>query len=123
MVIIIIDGGAGGSAHGSSRAASAANTTSDNPPTLPTMLKILRPVSSQWMNIGVMLPLNHGRLSAIETRCRGIPNDCLREMLSEWLQQVNPGPTKLALVDAVKEYNPSLAETIRDNSPRASEKH
>ena len=114
--VIIIDGG-GGSAHGSSRAASAANTMSDNPPTLPMMMRILLPVSSQWMNVGVMLPLNHGRLTAIETRCRGIPNDCLREMLSEWLQQINPRPTKSALVDAVKECNPSLAETILENSP------
>ena len=69
------------------------------------------------MNIGVMLPLNHGRLTAIETRCRGNPDDCLREMLSEWLQQTNPRPTKLALVDAVREYNPLLAETLRENPP------
>ena len=114
IIIIIIDGG-GVSAHGSSRAASAlsaANTMSDNPPTLPTMLRILLPVSSQWMNIGTMLNLNHGRLTAIETRYRGVPDNCLREMLNEWLQQVNPPPTKSALVNAVENYNPSLAEEI-----------
>ena len=88
------------------------NTPSDNPPTLPTMLRILLPVSSQWMNIGVMLSLNHGRLNAIETRCRGDPDNCLREMLYEWLQQTSPPPTKSALVEAVKVYNPSLADRI-----------
>ena len=76
-------------------------------------------MSSQWMNIGAMLSLNHGRLTAIETRCRGAPDNCLREMLNEWLQQVNPRPTKSALVNAVETYNPSLAEKISacENSP------
>ena len=87
---------------------------SDNPPTLdlPTLLRILLPLSSQWMNIGVMLSLNHERLTATKTRCRGVPDDCLREMLNEWLQQTNPPPTKSALIDAVGAYNPSLAEKI-----------
>ena len=101
--------GGGGSTHGSSR---VTNTSSDNPPNLPTLLRILLPVSSQWMNIGVMLSLNHGRLTAIETRCRGVPDNCLREMLNDWLQQTSPPPTKSALVDAVEMYNPSLAERI-----------
>ena len=69
------------------------------------------------MNIGVLLSLDHGRLTAIEARCRGDPDNCLREMLNEWLQQVNPRPTNSALVDAVREYNPSLAETLRGNPP------
>ena len=84
----------------------------DNPPTLPTMLSILLPVSSRWMNIGVMLSLSQERLTAIETRCKGVPDDCLREMLNEWLQQVIPPPTKSALINAVGIYNPSLAEKI-----------
>ena len=72
------------------------------------------------MNIGVMLSLNHEHLTAIKTRCTGVPDDCLREMLNEWLQQDNPRPTKSALVNAVKVYNPSLAEEISaacENSP------
>ena len=85
---------------------------SDNPPTLPKMLRILLRLSSQWMNIGTMLELSHERLTAIETRCRGVPDNCLREMLDEWLQQTNPPPTKSALVDAIEAYNPSLAEKI-----------
>ena len=85
---------------------------SDNPPTLPEMLRILLPASKQWMNIGVMLSLNYQHLTAIGTRCSGVPDDCLREMLNDWLQQVNPQPTKSALVNAVKMYNPPLAEKI-----------
>ena len=110
FMVIIIEGGRG-SAHGSAGAASAANT-SDDPPNLPTLLRILLPLSSQWMNIGVMLSLNYQRLAAIETRCGGVPDNCLREMLNEWLQQTNPRPTKSALVDAVIMYNLSLAEEI-----------
>ena len=94
---------------------------SDNPPTLPTMLRILLPVCSRWMNIGTMLSLSHERLTAIKTRCSGVPDDCLREMLNDWLQQVNPPPTKSALVSAVGAYDQSLAEEIKvlpcENSP------
>ena len=64
------------------------------------------------MNIGVMLSLDHGYLAAIQSRCRGNPDDCLREMLKEWLRQTNPPPTKSALIDVVEGYNPSLAEKI-----------
>ena len=89
-----------------------ANTSSDSPLTLPTLLKILLPVSSQWMNIGVMISLSHERLTAIETRCKGVPDNCLREMLNDWLKQKDPPPTKSALVDAVKMYDKSLADSI-----------
>ena len=89
-----------------------ANTSSDSPLTLPTLLKILLPVSSQWMNIGVMISLSHERLTAIETRCKGVPDNCLREMLNDWLKQTNPPPTKSALVEAVETYNTTLAEKI-----------
>ena len=70
------------------------------------------PMSQDWVNIGTMLSISHGRLTAIKTRCRDVPDNCLREMLSEWLQQTNPKPTKSALVDAVEVYNPTLAEKI-----------
>ena len=123
IIIIIIIGGGGGSAHGS---ASAPNTSSDSPPNLPTLLRILLPVSSKWVNIGTMLTLSDGCLTAIKTRCGDASDNCLREMLKEWLQQTNPPPTKSALVNAVKVYNPSLAEEISalacENSPRVSEK-
>ena len=76
------------------------------------MLRILLPVSQDWVNIGTMLSLSDGRLTAIKTRCRDIPNDCLREMLKEWLQLTNPPPTKSALIDAVEVYDASLAEKI-----------
>ena len=64
------------------------------------------------MNIEVMLSLNYQRLTAIETRCGGVPDDCLREMLIEWLHQINRQPTKSALIEAVEVYNPSLTEEI-----------
>ena len=104
--------GESGGGGGAPKTASVTNASSDSPPNLPTLFRILLPVSSQWMNIGVMLSLNHGRLTAIETRCRGVPDNCLREMLNDWLNQKDPAPTKSALVDAVEMYNPSLADRI-----------
>ena len=87
------------------------------------MLRILLPVSSQWMNIGVMLSLRQECLTAIETRCGGVPDDCLQQMLYEWLQQTNPRPTKSALVDAVEMYNPSLAKKISALSVESKAAH
>ena len=110
IIIIIIDGG--GSAYDSSGAASVTSSTSDNPPTLPKMLKILLPMSQDWENIGTMLSLSDKHLTAIKARCKDVPDKCLKEMLSDWLKQTNPRPTKSALVDAVEMYNPSLAEKI-----------
>ena len=101
-------GGGGGAPVG----ASAANTSSDNPPDLPTMWEMLKPVSNNWRNIGIMLSLDNGNLGVIEDQCRGVPANCLREMLSEWLNQTDPRPTKSALVRAVKTFNPALAEKI-----------
>ena len=112
VIIIIIIGGGGGSAHGSAGAASAASTMSDNPPTLPKMLKILLPMSQDWENIGTMLSLSDKHLTAIKARCKDVPDKCLKEMLSDWLKQTNPRPTKSALVEAVGMYNPSLADEI-----------
>ena len=59
-----------------------------------------------------MLKLPNSKLGVIESTCRGIPDDCLREMIDQWLVQVDPQPTKTALVKAVKHYNPALAQKI-----------
>ena len=68
--------------------------------------------SRNWHNIGVMLGLNSGLLGNIDDKYRGNPDDCLREMLSLWLKQVNPPPTRKALAEAVEVYDPMLAKQI-----------
>lgn len=106
------ESGGGGGAQSSSSAASSANSSSDEPPKLAKAFKLLLPLSNHWRNIGILLELEDGSLSRIEDQCRGVPDNCLREMLSLWLKQVNPRPTKTALADAVDTYNPALAEKI-----------
>ena len=102
-------GGGGGS---SATPASAANSSSDKPPKLSKLLKLLMPLSTHWRNIGVLLELEDANLGAIEDSHKGVPDNCLREMLNQWLRQSNPRPTKTALVEAVETYNPVLAQKI-----------
>ena len=85
---------------------------SNEPPTLSQTFKILVHKSDRWRNIGLLLDLDDGILGKIDAEYRGIPDNCLREMLSLWLKQVNPQPTRNALAEAVKVYDPKLAEQI-----------
>jgi len=39
-------------------------------------------------------------------------DDCLRDMLSMWLKQIDPYPTWQSLADAVQIINPSVAQQI-----------
>ena len=86
---------------------------SNEPPKFSQVFKILLPKSERWRNIGALLELDNGSLGKICTECRGVPDDCLREMLCLWLKQVRPPPTRKALAEAVEVYDPGLAEQIR----------
>ncbi len=85
---------------------------SNEPPALRQAFKILMCISDRWRNIGILLKLDNGILGKIDTDCRGVPDNCLREMLDLWLRQVNPQPTRKALAEAVEVYDPKLAEKI-----------
>ena len=85
---------------------------SNEPPVLREAFKILVRKSDRWRNIGLLLDLDNRALGKIDAECRGIPDDCLREMLSLWLNQVNPQPTRKALAEAVEVYDPALAKQI-----------
>lgn len=81
-------------------------------PTLPQAFKLLLPLSFEWMNIGVMLNLPGHTLRRIgieqhDTRSR------LREVLSEWLKQIDPLPTWFALAEAVALFNKEIADKIK----------
>ena len=71
-------------------------------------LKIVRAAvweaRTQWMNIGIELNLIKTDLDAIKVTIQGgNPGDCLTEMLTLWLKQVNPSPTWRVLVTALKQ--------------------
>ena len=55
---------------------------------------------SKWLDIGLELGMNKVDLDCIETKCRGIPDECFREMLSKWL--LSGGATWNVVVGALK---------------------
>ena len=86
------------------------------PPRLTTLLnKLTNQVSAKWEEIGTSLRLESGLLEIIK---KDNPSDCracLRVMLKEWLKQIDPPPSWVAIIEAVKDagYRP-LATTLRD---------
>ena len=88
----------------------------NNPPKLNWAFRILLPLSSNWRNIGLLLELDDGFLRGIDSECRGVPDNCLREMLSLWLKQTDPTPTTELLAKAVEVYNPAVARMILSES-------
>ena len=63
------------------------------------------------MNIGIELNILKTDLDTIRmTNQGGNPGDCLTEMLSLWLKQVNPSPTWTALITALKQPTVGLGQ-------------
>ena len=66
---------------------------------------------TQWMNIGIELDILKTDLDAIKATVQGgNPGDCLTEMLTLWLKQVDPPPTWSALVTALKQPTVGLQQ-------------
>ena len=70
-------------------------------PTFNTLLKELSSkVSHDWEDIGVLLNLEQGELSAIKSDHQQ-SKKCFREMLKLWLKQVNPPPMWSTMIEAL----------------------
>ena len=85
-----------------------------SPPNFTTLLiELLNKVSADWEDIGLILKLEQGDLSAIKTDHQD-SKKCFREMLKLWLKQINPPPSWSAIINAIKvlEHKP-LAEELR----------
>ena len=76
-------------------------------------LRILMPVAHNWKNIGTYLKLKSSTLDRIEADYRNQSQECLREMISNWLRQTNPRPTWQALAEVVELVDPSVAQGIK----------
>ena len=79
-----------------------------------TLLKELcSKVSADWEDIGLLLKIEGGLLSAIKSDHQQ-SQKCFREMLKLWLKQVDPCPTWSAIIEAIEvlEYK-SLAKRLR----------
>ena len=73
--------------------------------------RITFPVAKNWKSIGALLRVPPHQLDMIEILQKGF-DDCLRDMLSVWLKQIDPYPTWQSLADAVQIINPSVAQQI-----------
>ena len=56
---------------------------------------------SKWYDIGIMLKIPVSTLNSIRAQYHD-PKDALREMLTVWLNSVDPKPTWRALVDVLQ---------------------
>ena len=83
-------------------------------PELKDLLKELYNKASEWINIGVFLGVDTGRLNAIRIAENHIPQNCLREMLMIWLMRVSPPPSWAAIADAIEVLgDQNLADQLR----------
>lgn len=71
-------------------------------------------IAAQWYNIGTLLNIPDGTLARIRHDEKDIGTNCLRVMLTEWLKRTDPPPTWIELADAVKLFDESKAEEIRN---------
>ena len=76
--------------------------------TLPSLMKALASVAYRWKHFGDQLGLEYWKLETIDKRERGIPIDCMREMLAAWLQSSREECSKQALKTALQKIGYSF---------------
>ena len=68
------------------------------------LLEAIFTANTKWYNLGLRLGLKASLLDTIRSKFQGDPNECLREMLKEWLKlglAGEAGPTWHKLVRAL----------------------
>jgi hypothetical protein len=86
------------------------------PPRINTLLKELSSrVSPKWEEIGTFLRLESGLLDSIKENNPDDYKACFRMILKEWLKRIDPPPSWVAIIKAVKDtgHRP-LARILRD---------
>ena len=82
-------------------------------PELKDLLKELYTKASDWINIGVFLDIDPGRLDNIKAENHTV-QDYLREMLRIWLKGVSPPPSWAAIAEAIELLgDQTLADQLR----------
>ena len=76
----------------------------------------LNKVASEWKRLGVHLGIPDGTLDNIAADYPHKSQDCLLEMLKEWLkQQVDPPPSWAVIIDAVESLgDKQLGKELRE---------
>lgn len=65
------------------------------------LVNFLHEVAAKWYKIGIRLNIEQGTLRSIKSR-REDPEDCLCEMLTEWLKNDDPALSCAALAEALR---------------------
>ena len=82
-------------------------------PELKDLLKELYTKASEWINIGVFLGIDPGKLDNIKAENHTV-QDCLREMLRIWLKGISSPPSWATIADAVELLgDQNLADQLR----------
>ena len=85
------------------------------------MIELHNTVADKWHAIGTFLEISGGQLNIIADRHRGDPQKCLMDMLSGWLQRINPPATWSDIAGAVEfTGRPDVAQQIRQKYCQAS---
>ena len=79
---------------------------------LTTLVNLLTPIQNIWHDLGGKLAIDPQKLENIRQKYGQRANQCLREMLREYLQHHYPPPTWDKLANHVDEYNHSVAISI-----------
>ena len=65
------------------------------------VLELVWEARAMWYNIGLKLGTSPGTLDAINTANRN-PDDCLRVLIKDWLNNGKPNPTWAAVAKALR---------------------
>ena len=91
---------------------------------LETIHQAVRDARAEWFNIGLELGLSIFKLNKIEGLHDRRVDECFSEMLTVWLQQLDPPPTWSALIGALrsptvryKELAKHLKSEVTDSDP------
>ena len=68
---------------------------------LAVLVQKLSPIAYQWYQLGIQLQFDAGTLKEIQSDIHGNISQGLHELLTSWLQQVDPPATVESLVDVV----------------------
>ena len=94
----------------------------DDKPKLQDLYKQLYPLAAHWENIGCLLGVQPYDLDRIN-RDNDTVYDCLRVMLSEYLNQVAPSPKWRNIIDAMETIDPNKAKEMSANLAHAQQDH
>jgi len=87
------------------------------------LIQAMYEARAKWYHIGVQLKLSVGTLDAIRSEFSDT-TACLTEMCSHWLRRIDPHPSWVALIGALKSPpvgEGQLAQQLRDKYCQASE--